>query len=95
MEFIEYLKEMDKKVMEENGVCRIKTSDDEFFLHSECFSDFQEDFVILHDRRGEVSLVMKYDAIQTLQYMPKEKLDEMRSEVASDLFSKLIKGLDD
>lgn len=99
MDFIEYVKEMVKKVENEHGVCRVKMGDDDFFFHDNCFCDFHKDFIIMYDKSSDVSIVTRYDAIQTLQYMPKDKLDEMRKKAMGDigkgLIESLFDGLDD
>ena len=95
MKFSEYFKEMTKKVEEENGVCRVKMGDDDFFYHDNCFCDCHEDFVIMYDKGTDVSIVTRYEAIETLQYMPKDKLEEMQSDITKELFDKLIEGLGD
>lgn len=93
MEFKDYMKEVMEKVNDEGGACRVKMGDDEFMLHDECFCDFQDDFVIMYDTKTEVSIVTRYNAIETLQYCPKERLDEIQSKALDEIKSDLFKAL--
>ena len=81
MEFIDYFKEIVKRIENEKGACRVKMGEDEFMLHEKCSCDFQDDFVILYDNGCDISIVVRYDAIQTIQYMPQDKLDDLREEI--------------
>lgn len=93
MEFIEYVKEITEKVVNENGVCRLKMGEEEFILHDECFCDLHEDFMIMYDKKANVSMVTRYDAIQTMQYASEEQVKEVSKDMAKKFIDKLIEGL--
>ena len=80
MEFKEFLKNqlerVDNQEEKDSFVSVFVDSELNFTYHKDCFADYQEDFVILYDKKSKANLSVRYESISALQYGTAALLEE-------------------